>query len=178
MSPRRIATATLAFGLVLACVGTAPAQQDHATPQEIMQKVRQAAQDIAKAGEAGLATFTSKNATSVWKDSYTFVLGCEGGTAVTVALPVRPELKGKPTAQIVTFGPKPGERIAADMCAAGQQPRGGWVEYNFPKPGETQPARKVTYMLAAQGTPYVVGAGIYDATAKVEDLDRLTDGQP
>jgi hypothetical protein len=32
--------------------------------------------------------------------------------------------------------------------------------------------------LAAQGTPYMVGAGIYDATAKVEDLDRLADGQP
>jgi hypothetical protein len=39
-----------------------------------MQRVRPAAQDIAKAGEPGLATFTSGNATSVWKDSYTFVL--------------------------------------------------------------------------------------------------------
>jgi hypothetical protein len=36
----------------------------------------------------------------------------------------------------------------------------------------------VSYLLAAQGTPYVVGAGIYDATAKVEDLDRLVSGQP
>jgi cytochrome c len=178
MSSRRIATATLAFGLVLACTGTARAQQDHATPQDIVQKVRQAAQDVAKSGEAGLATFSGKNATSVWKDSYIFVLSCEGGTAVTVAHPIRPELKGKPTAQIVTFGPKPGEQIAAAMCAAGGKPHGGWVEYDFPKPGETQAMRKVTYMMAAQGTPYMLGAGIYDATAKVEDLDRLTDGQP
>jgi hypothetical protein len=36
------------------------------------------------------------------------------------------------------------------------------VEYDFPKPGETQATRKVSYLLAAQGTPYVVGAGIYD----------------
>jgi hypothetical protein len=36
----------------------------------------------------------------------------------------------------------------------------------------------VTYLLAAPGTPYVVGAGIYDATAKVEDLARLSTGQP
>ena len=178
MSSRRVASAALAVGLVFACAGTAPAQQDHATPQDIVQKVRQAAEDIAKAGEPGLAPFTSRNATSVWKDSYTFVLSCERGTAVTVALPVRPELKGKPTAQIVTFGPKTGEQTAADMCAAGQRPHGGWVEYNFPKPGGAQAERKVTYMLAAQGTPYMVGAGIYDATAKVEDLDRLTGGQP
>ena len=51
MSSHRTVTAALAFGLVLACAGTARTQQDHATPQEIMQKVRQAAQDITKAGE-------------------------------------------------------------------------------------------------------------------------------
>ena len=178
MSSHRTVTAALAFGLVLACANTARTQQDHATPQEVMLKVRQAAQDIAKTGEAGLATFSSTNAASVWKDSYTFVLSCERGTAVTVAHPIRPELKGKPTAQIVTFGPKPGDQLAADFCAAGEKPHGGWVEYDFPKPGETPATRKVSYMMAAQGTPYVVGAGIYDEQAKVEDLDRLADGQP
>jgi hypothetical protein len=65
MLSRRLATATLASGLALTCAGTAHSQQDHATPQEIMQKVRQAAQDIAKAGEPGLAPFASKNTTSV-----------------------------------------------------------------------------------------------------------------
>jgi cytochrome c len=170
-------TAALALGFVLACVGTARAEQDRATPQEVVQRVQQAAQDVAKSGEAGLATFSSKNATSVWKDSYTFVLSCEGGTAVTVAHPIRPELRGKPTAQIVTFGPKSGEQIAADFCTAGRQPHGGWVEYNFPKPGETEAMRKVSYVLAAQGTPYVVGAGLYDEKAKIEDLDRLAGDQ-
>ncbi len=178
MLSRRIATATLAFGLVLACAGTARTQQDHATPQEVMQKVRQAAQDIAKAGEAGLATFSSTNTTSVWKDSYTFVVSCERGTAVTAAHPIRPELKGEPIAQIIAFGPKPGDQLAADFCAAGGRPHGGWGEYDFPEPGGTQPTRKVSYLLAAQGTPYVVGAGIYDAMTKVEDLNRLAGGQP
>jgi cytochrome c len=139
--------------------------------------VQQAVQDLAKSGEAGLARFSSKNATSVWKDSYTFVLSCKGGMAVGVANPVRQEPMGKPMAQILTFGPKSGEQIAADLCAAGRQPQGGWVEYNFPKPGETQATRKVSYLLAAQGTPYVVGAGLYDEKAKVDDLDRLAGGQ-
>jgi cytochrome c len=177
MSSWRTVTAALALGFVLACVGTARAEQDRATPQEVVQRVQQAAQDVAKSGEAGLATFSSKNATSVWKDSYTFVLSCEGGTAVTVAHPIRPELRGKPTAQIVTFGPKSGEQIAADFCTAGRQPHGGWVEYNFPKPGETEAMRKVSYVLAAQGTPYVVGAGLYDEKAMIEDLDRLAGDQ-
>ena len=149
------------------------AQQDHATPQEVVQRVRQAAQDIAKAGEGGLVTYNGKNATSVWKDSYVFVLSCAGGTTMVAANPVRPELKGKLIAQVVTFGPRSGEQIGADFCAAGRKPHGGWVEYNFPKPGETQPERKVSYCLAAPGTPYVVVAGLYDPTAKVEDLDKL-----
>jgi cytochrome c len=178
MSFRRITVAALAFGLTFACVGTAPAQQDGATPQEAVQKVRLAAQDLAKSGEAALATFSTKNATSVWKDSYIFVLNCEGGKAMTAAHPIRPEFRGEPTGQGLTFGPIPGEQIAAAFCAAGAKPYGGWVECNFPKPGQTQATRKVSYLLAAQGTPYVVGAGIYDATAKVEDLDRLTVGQP
>ncbi|HEX2477995.1 MAG TPA: cache domain-containing protein [Geminicoccaceae bacterium] len=174
---RRTATAALTLGFVLACVGTARAEQDHARPQEVIQKVKQAAQDLAKSGKAGLATFSNQNATSVWKDSYTFVLSCEGGMSVNVAHPVRPELAGKPTAQVATFGPKSGEQIAEDFCTAGRQPHGGWVEYNFPKPGETQATRKVSYVLAAEGTPYVVSAGIYDQNAKIADLDRLAGGQ-
>jgi cytochrome c len=177
MLSRWTATAALALGLIVAWVGTAGAEQDRATPQEVIQRVQQAAQDLAKSGEAGLATFSSKNPTSVWKDSYTFVQDCKSGSAVAVANPVRPENKGKPTAQIVIFGPKSGEQIAADFCTAARQPHGGWVEYNFPKPGETQAVRKVSYMLAVQGTPYVVGAGIYDEKAQVEDLARLTGGQ-
>jgi signal transduction histidine kinase len=172
MSSRRIATATLAL-FVLAGIGTARAQQGHATPEDVVRKVRQAARDLAEKGEAGLATFTRMNATSVWEDSYTFVVSCQGGQAVTVAHPTRPELKGQPVAEVLTFGPKPGERIAAEFCAAGRQPHGGWVEYNFPKLGGAQPGRKVSYLLSAPGTPYVVGAGIYDPAAKIEDLDKL-----
>ena len=48
------------------------------------------------------------------------------------------------------------------------------MEYNFPKPGEAQAERKVGYFLAAQGTPYVVGAGVYDPTATIKVLDKLT----
>ena len=53
---------------------------------------------------------------------------------------------GRPIAP--TFGPKSGEQIAAAFCTAGPKPHGGWVEYNFPKPGETQATRKVSYLLA------------------------------
>jgi cytochrome c len=39
----------------------------------------------------------------------------------------------------------------------------GWVDYMWPKPGETQPSRKWTYVKAAtvDGVPALVGAGFY-----------------
>ena len=178
MSFRRIAMGALAVCFILAFAGSAGAQQDHATPQEVVQRVQQAARDIAKQGEAGLATYQSKNDISVWKDSYVFVVNCDGGSAVTVAHPVRPELKGQAAAQTLKYGPRPGEQLGADYCTQGRKPHGGWVEYNFPKAGATQPERKVSYFLAAQGTPYVAGAGVYDATPKIEDLEKVSDGQP
>jgi cytochrome c len=176
VTSRQIASTALVIGLALVGVGTARAQEDHATPQEVVQRVRQAAQDIAKSGKAGLATYSSKNDTSVWKDSYVFIVDCESGKAVTAAHPVRPQLVGKPRAQVVTFGPRPAEKLAAEFCTEGQEPHGGWVEFNFPKAGGTQPERKLTYFLAAPGTPYVAAAGVYDPTAKIEDLEEVSGG--
>jgi cytochrome c len=176
----RTATAALTLGFVLAWAGTTPAETDRATPQEVIQRVQQAAQDLAHSGEAGLATFASKNDTSVSKDSYTFVVSCEGGTAVAIANPVRPDPTDTPMAQVLTFGPKSGAQIAADFCSIGRQPNGWWVEYNFPELGATRATRKVSYLLAVEGGPYVVGAGLHDEKAKIDArisrIDRDFDG--
>jgi signal transduction histidine kinase len=39
----------------------------------------------------------------------------------------------------------------------------GWVDYVFPKPGETRPSRKWTYVkgVSFDGTPGLIGAGFY-----------------
>ncbi len=39
----------------------------------------------------------------------------------------------------------------------------GWVDYMFPKPGQTQPSQKWSYVKAVQidGTPGIIGAGFY-----------------
>jgi len=59
-------------------------------------------------------------------------------------------------------------------CDEAKKPAGVWVEYWWPKPGQTDGSRKLSYSLAAKGTPYVVGAGIYDDKATIADLSRLT----
>jgi len=39
----------------------------------------------------------------------------------------------------------------------------GWVDYVFPKPGESKPSRKWTYVkgVSFDGTPGLIGAGFY-----------------
>jgi signal transduction histidine kinase len=54
---------------------------------------------------------------------------------------------------------------------------GVWTVYGWPKPGEKESSRKVSYHLSAQATPYVVSAGIYDDNASIAELSKLTSGK-
>jgi cytochrome c len=145
------------------------AQQEGATPEEVVQKVNQAAQYLAQQGEAGLEAFRTEGSEYVWKDSYVVVQDCEKGTAI--AHPISPELEGR---NINTLIDQTGKAFGQELCEAAQQPQGGWVEYMWPKPGEQEPSRKVSYVKAVEGTPYSVLAGVYDEDASVEELQQIS----
>ena len=88
-----------------------------------------------------------------------------------------------------TIQDKTGKRFGPLLCAAAERPDGGWVEYMWPKPVagsakggstdevayEAEPSRKVSYMLAVPDQPYQVGAGIYNDSLTVEELDKLSE---
>ncbi len=141
--------------------------------------MKEAAAYLAKEGKAGLATFDSANSPSVWKDSYVFVWDCASDTVVA-----HPVAAGRGLT-ISKLKDDTGKALGAPMCAAADQPGGGWVEYMWPKPVAEKgtndlaytgdPARKVTYMLGVPGEPYQVGAGIYDDTLTIDELDKLTE---
>jgi len=54
-----------------------------------------------------------------------------------------------------------------------KNPAGVWVEW-WPKPGEKEGSRKISYALRVSNTPYIVGAGIYDDKATIIELQKLT----
>jgi hypothetical protein len=143
--------------------------QDKATPQELVSKVREAASVLSKAGEPGLADFDKKAAPWVWKDSYIFVLDCTKG--VMAAHPTKADLIGKPVTALKDIKGNPGFEL---LCAATQSPNGTWAEYWIPKPGEKEGSRKISYGFLAAGTPYVVGAGIFDAETPIANLTSNT----
>jgi len=161
------------FILCLLLPGLAAAQSElvtgRATPQEVYEKVTEAAQYLSNSGNPGLREFENPGGRFVWKNSYVWVTQCD-------------ELYCLP-------GPKSGDigiNIAKAKCyqtgklyvlnlcfEAKDDPDGAWVEYWWPKPGHEKPQRRISYMRQVPGTPYQVVAGIYDDKTTLDALKAL-----
>lgn len=163
-----VAVAVLSVALCTVAVG-----QDKATPQEVVAKVREAASTLSKTGD--LAQFNQKQGPWVWKDTYIFVHDCD--KKVNAAHPFKAEQIGQDLTSIKGIDGKSLYPDPEAFCNAARKPSGIWVEYWWPKPGEKEGSRKVSYHLSAKGTPYVVSAGIYDDKATIAELSRLTSGK-
>jgi hypothetical protein len=72
-SGKIFARVTMALLSVTLC--TVALAQDHATAQEVVAKVREAASTLSKTGD--LAQFNQNPSQWVWKDSYIFVFDCD-----------------------------------------------------------------------------------------------------
>jgi signal transduction histidine kinase len=146
--------------------------QDHATPQEVVAKVREAASALSKTDD--LAQFNQKSGPWVWKDTYIFVWDCS--KKVTAAHPIKPEMIGQDISSIKDA--KSGKSLYPDSAAyckmVQDSPSGVWREYWWPKPGEKEPSRKVSYYLQAKGTPYLAIAGVYDDKTAIAEASKLS----
>jgi len=154
--------------LPIVALSSVAVEQDKATAREVVAKIREAARTLSRTHD--LAPFNRKQGPWVWKDTYVFVVDCD--KKVIVAHPIKPELVGQDYASLKDTKGK--NVFPEGWCDAAKKPAGVWVEYWWPKPGETDGSRKLSYSLAAKGTPYVVGAGIYDDKATIADLSKLT----
>ena len=158
----------LAVLAVAPLVAAVAAGQDKATPQQVVAKVRQAASTLSKTGD--LAPFKQKQGPWVWKDTYIFVVDCN--KRVIAAHPIKPELVGQDYRSLKDTKGK--NFFPEGWCDAANKPSGIWIEYWWPKPGEKEGSRKLTYGLSAKGTTFAVGAGIYDDKATIAELSKLT----
>jgi len=156
----------------LSCtLATVVMAQEAATPHEVVTKVREAAHNLSKTHD--LKQFNQKQSSWVWKDTYVFVFNCE--TKTSAARPASSEYIGK---KISSIRDSKGHRLFPDvdrLCSGARRPSGIWIQYYWPKPGEKKDSRKVSYFKAAKGTPYIVGAGIYDEKQTAAELQKLTE---
>jgi len=171
-------TIVLTLTAVLAWLTPPTAAGETATPQEVIAKVKEAAAYLAKNGKSGLKTFDRADSPFVWKDTYVFVNDCAAG----IAFVAHPVPASKPQ-KVDEVDDATGKLVGRELCKAAARPGGGWVEYMWHKPikGEgteqlayaKKPSRKVTYMLNVKDQPYQVGAGVYNDTLTVKELDAL-----
>jgi cytochrome c len=153
--------------------GLASAADEAATQQEVVTKVWGATKFLQDRGVSGFASLNSPNGIWVWKDSYVFAFDCR--LDKMVAHPMRPDLVGRSILQITDNN---GKFIFKELCKAGTQPRGGWVDYVWTKPGDGKASRKLSYAVTADiafSTGIHVAAGVYDDKVTLPELTKLTE---
>jgi len=165
-----VTVALLSVGLCTVAVG-----QDHATAQDVVAKVKEAASTLSKTGD--VTQFDQKQGPWVWKDTYIFIYDCD--KKVMAAHPIKPEMIGQDISSIKDA--KSGKIIIPDAAAfckkVQDSPSGVWKEFWWSKPGEKEASRKVAYYLSAKGTPYVVIAGVYDDKITIAEASKLSSGK-
>lgn len=145
---------------VLLLIGTTTLMAKSYTPASntraaVKAYVKEAAKMVAKHGPS-CEMLKSKDWMS--GDYYIFVTGPDD----KLVCHPNASMVGKAAADIVD---KNGKKVGAALVAAGHKKGGGWVEYVWPRPGQTEPVAKSTYatrVKAPDGKWYVVGGGGYE----------------
>lgn len=126
--------------------------------------VRQAVVEIEKNGEAAFSLLRDPTGPFVAKDTYIFATDMD---AVGLVNPAFPMLEGRDLYDLVDAQ---GKYLNRDFVRVAETQGSGWVDYMWPKPGESVATQKSTYVsLAKMGDKrIVVGCGVYLAEAPKE----------
>jgi hypothetical protein len=138
-----------------------------ATPEEVVEKVHEAARFIEAHGEQGVDEFKKTRNRFVWKDTFVWVTKCEDNYCM-------PSPKSRQLGLISENRClKTGKLYILELCfLSGRNPNGAWIEYWVSRPGFTEPQRKISFMQQVPDSPYQVVCDIYDAATSVEELNR------
>jgi signal transduction histidine kinase len=143
--------------VALLFLATAAVAEEPATKDECVVRCHEAAALInAKGLEEAIAVLSDPKGPFVWKDSYVFLMNLDGKM---LAHPIQPELTKQEHLLLMT-DPKDNPLFVHFVNLA-RKVGHGWVEYMWPKPGKTTPAKKITYIYRVPGQDVFVGAGVY-----------------
>jgi len=155
----RIFTLMVASAMVMA----APAWGQHVPPsskeaKRIEMLVNEAVALVESQGKAvAFAQFRTRN--SPWWSGNTYLFAYDKNLNVLLnpAFPMREgtNVHGQTDAN--------GKPMHDEFLKVVRKQGSGWVDYVFPKPGQTKPSRKWTYVKGVDidGTPGLIGAGFY-----------------
>lgn len=137
-----------------ACEATAATKP---TPQMIIDKVNEACALLQKEGTAAFPKFQGKGSPFIFAGTYIWI---HDMTGVMRMHPIKYKMDGQ---FITDMKDTSGKRFFAEMNKVAREKGDGWVEYMWPKPGEKNTSKKVSYvkLCPVQGQELVVGCGVY-----------------
>ena len=127
----------------------------------VVDEVNDAVGQIEKNGEAAFPLFHDPTGPFIAKDAYIFVFDRSG---VDLVNPAFPNLEGR---NLLDFKDTQGKHPIREMLEVARTSGSGWVDYMWPKPGESVSTQKSAYVSKAKvgGKWLLVGCGAYLADA-------------
>src|SRR5262249_8249586 len=152
---RMLAMLVLALGPSEAFAQTAP--PDSPQSRKIVALVEKAAAQVNAHGKAAFDEFRKKG--SEWFDGETYLFAYDGKGNVLLN-PAFPKREGT---NVSGQTDSTGKKLHDLMLQTARTKGSGWVDYMFPKPGQTTPSHKWTYVkrVTIDGSPALLGAGFY-----------------
>ncbi|HET9512799.1 MAG TPA: cache domain-containing protein, partial [Gemmatimonadales bacterium] len=140
----------------------------------VVDLVNHAVAEIEHRGEAAFQLFRDPKGRFIAKDAYVFVVDMNG---VDLVNPAFPNLEGR---NLLDLKDIEGRQLIRDMLDLIRTDGSGWVDYLWPKPGESVSTRKSAHVSLARlaGKPVMVGCGTYLADApKAARVKQMTAGE-
>jgi signal transduction histidine kinase len=127
----------------------------------VIDTVRSAIGRIEREGEAAFSILRDPTGPFIAKDAYVFVFDMNG---VDLVNPAFPNLEGR---TLLDVRDTHGKRLVREMLDLVRTRGSGWVDYMWPKPGQSVSTQKSTYVSTARigEKTVLVGCGVYLADA-------------
>ena len=142
-------------GIVSPAFSQSPPATEHAKQVEAL--VNKAATVINENGKASFSEFRKKDSEWFHGDTYLFVFDLKANVLLNPAFPQREgtNVAGQKDAR--------GKLFHNAIIQVAETKGSGWVDYMFPKPGQTEPSQKWAYVkkVIVDGTPGLVASGFY-----------------
>ncbi|MFY9465468.1 MAG: cache domain-containing protein [Sediminibacterium sp.] len=131
--------------------------------------VENAVAQIEKNGKGAFPLLHDPKGPFIAKDAYVFVTDTTG---IELVNPYFPNLEGR---KLIDLKDSQGKYLVREMLNQLKSGKSGWVDYLWPKPGESAPTLKSTYVAKARmGDGWVlVGCGVYLADAPKAEVSLL-----
>lgn len=112
---------------------------------------------VAEGDSVAFISMREKSSPFLFKNTYIFVMD---SAYILVVDPPFPELEGT---NVYEFQDSHGKYLFQEFMQVANDQGAGWVDYMWPKPGDTIPSDKSSYikLIEVDGMPYIVGMGIY-----------------